>query len=206
MNEHQPIKLTASRADQAAQMLALAFQDDLIFTHVLPDDALRLQTFTVLFKAIIKYSLKYGEAHTTAPLEGAACWLSPGNTTVTLWRVLRAGMGFQRAVMKFPAKARRRFLKMMTHIDNTHKRVMTRDHWYLWALGVHPEHRRHGIGKALLQPVLAQADATNMPCYLETQTEGNVAFYQQSGFQVIRVEEIRGQGVPLWLMVREPGQ
>lgn len=204
MNKHQPIKLTTSRTDQAAETLAMAFQDDLIFTRILPNDVIRLRSFTALFKAIITYSLRYGEVYTTATTQGVACWLPPGNTDVTLWRSLRTGLALQRAAVKFPAEARRQFLKMMARIDATHKRIMTQAHWYLWVLGVHPEHQEHGIGRTLLQPVLAQADAHGLPCYLETQTESNVAFYQKSGFQVIRTEEIAGQGVPLWMMVREP--
>ncbi|MGD2041509.1 MAG: GNAT family N-acetyltransferase, partial [Anaerolineae bacterium] len=142
--------------------------------------------------------------HTTPAVEGAACWLSPGNTEITLWRILRTGLGLQRAVASFKPQARKEFLAVLAYMDKIHKREAPGPHWYLWALGVEPGHQGQGIGSRLIQPVLARADKDGVPCYLETQTEGNVAFYQKQGFEVVSDGWVPEQEIRVWTMLREP--
>jgi ribosomal protein S18 acetylase RimI-like enzyme len=81
---------------------------------------------------------------------------------------------------------------------------MSRPHWYLMALGVDPPYQGQGIGGRLLQPALVRADEERIPCYLETQTERNVGFYQQRGFNVVSEGEVPGYSLRIWVMVREP--
>ena len=130
---------------------------------------------------------------------------TPGNTSVTLWRMFRSGFKFQRAVASFRPDDRRRLLAILAFADEFHKRLMTRPHWYLWALGVDPSHQGRGIGGKLLQPGLAAAGEQCVPCYLDTQTEENVAFYARRGFKVVSDEEMPGEDLRVWSMVREPG-
>ena len=81
----EPLRLAASQKGRAAQMLARAFLVDPAYTALFPDPAEREQALQRLFGAVVGYSLVYGLVHTTLAVEGAACWLSPGNTEVTLW-------------------------------------------------------------------------------------------------------------------------
>jgi ribosomal protein S18 acetylase RimI-like enzyme len=104
-------------------------------------------------------------------------------------------------MMRFESGARRRAMGLIGHMDEIHRRVMPEPHWYLWALGVAPTAQGHGIGGSLLGPVLARADAAGLPCYLETQTERNVAFYRKHGFEVLTSEAVPGHGVMLWTHV-----
>lgn len=57
-------------------------------------------------------------------------------------------------------------------------------HWYLNLLATHPDWHRQGCGGALMGVVFEQADAAGRPCYLETETTANVAYYRQHGFEV----------------------
>jgi len=200
------VRLVASQKVPAARMLARAFLEDPAYTLILPDRAERERALQRLFGAVVGYSLAYGLVHTTPDVEGAACWLSPGNTEVTLWRVLRTGLGLQRAVARFPAQARSEFLAALAYMDEIHKREAPGPHWYLWALGVEPARQGQGIGNRLIAPVLAQADREGGPCYLETETEGNVAFYQKRGFHIVSDGLVPGQSLRIWTMLREPAQ
>jgi GNAT superfamily N-acetyltransferase len=137
-------------------------------------------------------------------LEGAACWLSPGNTEITLWRIVRTGLGLQRAVARFNPQARQGFLAALAYMDEIHKREVPGPHWYLWALGVEPTCQGQGIGGWLIQPVLTRADQEGVPCYLETETESNVTFYQKRGLQVVSDGLAPGQTLRIWAMLREP--
>jgi len=60
------------------------------------------------------------------------------------------------------------------------------------------------MGSALLQPVLARADAHRLSCYLETGVMRNLGFYERHGFQVVAEGMLPRGGPPLWAMVRAP--
>jgi ribosomal protein S18 acetylase RimI-like enzyme len=199
----EPISLVASQKAQAAHVLGRAFLVDPAYTALFPDEGERMLALPRLFGAVVGYSLVYGLVHTTPEVEGVACWLSPGNTEVTLWRNLRTGLGLFRAVGGFNAEARREFMAVMGHLDEIHKRLAPEPHWYLWALGVEPGSQGQGIGSRLIQPVLNRADVDGVPCYLETQTEGNVGFYQKRGFEVVSDGVVPDQGIRIWTMLRE---
>jgi ribosomal protein S18 acetylase RimI-like enzyme len=79
-----------------------------------------------------------------------------------------------------------------------------RRHYYLWGLAVDPAHKREGIGTALLEPLLAKADAEKMPVYLETHDEKNVAYYQRKGFSLAKTARLPKTDISVWGMVREP--
>ena len=194
-----------SQTRGTGQVLACAFQDDPLFAYILADEEERRTHSPNLFAALVTYTLVYGDCTTTPELEGAACWLRPGKTELTFWRILRTGFGLQTSVARFTPQARERFLGVMGYADDVHKRLMDRPHWYLWALGVDPGRQGRGIGSALLKPALRRADEEGFPCYLETQTEANVRFYEKRAFSVLESGDVPGHGVPFWTMVREPG-
>lgn len=198
-------------------MLARAFHEDPAYLHIFPDGDERSRTLEQLFGAVIGYTLKYGQVHTTPSLEGAACWLTPGNSVISFWRMVRTGLVFQRVVGRIPADSRKKLLNALTFTDKIHKELMAAPsvgshlgsrlvaHWYLWALGVDLDSQGQGIGGKLLQPALTQADGDGLPCYLETMNERNLVFYQKWGFVVRREEVVPEQGLRFWALVREAG-
>ena len=200
----EPVPLDTSQKERASEVLTHAFHNDPMWTYIFPDADERARSLYNLWQALIGYCLVYGEVYTTPQLKGVACWLAPGNTEQTLWRLLRTGLGFVRAVMKYEGEARSRFMGVLSYTDSEHKRIMKTPHWYLWALGVEPDSQRQGVGCRMIQPVLAHAAAEDLPCYLETQTEGNVVFYRKRGFQVLSEAEVPGTGMKVWAMVKKP--
>jgi len=200
--EVEVVPLRAVHLDRAVDAVARAFLDDPMWSCVLPDRGVRDVALRPMWRALVGFARVYGEALTTPGGEGAACWIRPGKTRTTLWMVLRTGLGLPRAIVRLPRDARERFFTMMRFIDERHRLVMSGPHWYLWVLGVAPEVQRRGIGRALLRPILDRADATGVSCYLETQTEGNVAFYRECGFDVIDEQNEPVCGLPIWFMRR----
>ncbi len=202
----EAVPLKRAQAARAADVLARAFDGDVMYAHLFRDRAESLRVMTRLFYGVIVYNLAWGEVWTTPEVAGVACWTAPGKLDATLWRSLRTGFALQRAVAAFRPEARAPFLAGEAHEGRVHRRLMPGPHWYLWALGVAPERQGEGIGGALLAPLLARADAEGLPCYLETQTEANVAFYARRSFEVLAADELPGQSarVPMWYMAREP--
>jgi len=198
------VPLRREQRSRAVGSLTRAFRDDPMWSCVLPDPETRSDTFRPMWDALIGFSSVYGAAYTTPDGEGAACWIAPGNTRTTMWKMIRTGFGLPRSMMRLPRDARDRFFGMMRFLDAHHKRLMPGPHWYLWALGVDPSAQGRGIGGALLEPVLDRADADGVPCYLETQTERNVAFYRGRGFDVALEDREPVGGLPIWFMIRAP--
>ncbi|MFC2082864.1 GNAT family N-acetyltransferase [Candidatus Bipolaricaulota bacterium] len=196
------IRLKKPQLDQSALVLADAFADDVMWKGMLPDDDERQRVMPVLWRGVIAYCLRYGIVSTTPDVTGIAAWAKPGHAHPTMWKHLRTGFGLVRSVMLMSKESRDRFIRVMKQIEDSHRELMPQPHWYLWALGVAPEHQRMGIGRSLLAPTLAAAQETGVPCYLETETEGNVAFYSKQGFVVMRESKFPEAGFRLWFLQR----
>ena len=202
--KHEVVSLQRNQRVQAAEMLAWAFQSDPIYRELFPEAGARHRVLVTMFDGVVGYAMRYGEVLTTPEVRGAACWLPPGEVNVTLWRIARTGFGLVRGILAYSQDARKRFMAGVTDTEAVHKRLMRVPHWYLWLLGVAPDRQGHGYGSALLQPILARADEDGVPCYLETQTERNVAFYRRRGFEVAETGLMPGVDLPVWYLVRSP--
>ncbi len=78
-------------------------------------------------------------------------------------------------------------------------------HWYLNMLATHPDWQRQGLGANLMGIVFELADEGGLPCYLETVTPENVAYYRHHGFDVRSEWDLAAADVPgphMWGMLR----
>ena len=198
------IELSSAHESLAVAVLTRAFMDDPIYSYVFPDETLRAKYTHILWKALIHTCRLFGRVYTTPTIDGVACWTAPGKTELSIGRAFRSGFAIPLAVMRFPAKARRRMFKALSVLDRERRRLMTGPFWYLQVLGVEPTRQGLGLGSSLIAPVLAIADIQGLPCYLETETEANVAFYEKRGFTVKTNLKFPGPGLQLWTMERSP--
>ena len=202
-HEHDVQLLPASRRARGAEALAQAFAADPMWGYMVSDPEARPGTLRHMFDALIRFRQAYGAVYSTPEVAGVACWGAPG-CGYTLWRVLRTGLALPRAFLALGREGRWRALALMRHVDQAHKQLMPEPHWYLEALGVVPACQGQGIGGALLQPILARADAERLPCYLEAVTERNAAFYLRRGFRILREQALPEGGLTMWYMSRNP--
>jgi GNAT superfamily N-acetyltransferase len=133
---------------------------------------------------------------------GAACWLPPDKTTSTLWRQARAGM--LALPWHFGLAGFRRLVAYDAMAQKLHHAHAPMPHWYLAAIGVVPDRQGQGLGGALMQPILARADAEGLPSYLETHRESNVRLYERHGFEITEQAAVPGHPIPVWAMLRKP--
>ena len=76
--------------------------------------------------------------------------------------------------------------------------------WFLAVVGVDPDHQHHGLGRAVIAPGLAAADAEHSPAFTETVEPGNITFYESLGFTVTAELELPHRGPIHYAMYRPP--
>jgi ribosomal protein S18 acetylase RimI-like enzyme len=195
--------LAQGQTREAGEVLARAFHDDPHWAWMLPDESRRAQVLAWFMEVWARYCHKYGVVHTTAGrVEGAALWIPPGKYPPSAVRLILTGMML--VPLKFGRVAFGRLISGVNYETRLHKRDVPARHWYLPTLGVEPARQGQGIGGALLQPVLARADAEGLLCYVETERERNLPFYRRHGFEVVVEDDMPNGGPHFWTMKREP--
>jgi ribosomal protein S18 acetylase RimI-like enzyme len=188
--------------EAAAAMMGRAFHADPLMVLALPAAAHRARAVPAVYGGILRYARRYGRGHALPDGSAMACWLPPGASSPTFPRMLRAGM------LAIPvALGLRAYLKLDAferHAEALHRKHAPGRHWYLWAIGVDPTRKGRGLGRALLAPVLAEADAERLPCYLETQNPGNLPFYTGLGFELLEASPVPGHGLAVHALMRPP--
>jgi GNAT superfamily N-acetyltransferase len=196
------VPLGEAQITEAAQVLGRAFFDDPLEAYMLPDGESRERLSSLRFARLLRYGHLFGKVHTSVGVpQGAAIWLPPGNWEMTEERLMQAGLFDIPTVIG--AAAFERLISVMDHIEPYHREVPAR-HWYLLIVGVDRPVQRRGLGGALLQPMLEQADADAMPCYLETFQPKNLPFYRRHGFHVLAEGVEPTSALRFWTLLRDP--
>lgn len=203
MKNSDIVLLTEENLEAAAAALARAFHDDPLQTYVFPNAAERAARSPAHFAPLLRYGMLFGEVLTTKgqPM-GAAVWLPPETWKVTPERAAAAGFDDLPDILGEDAAGR--FFTALGAIEPYHYQDVPPSHWYLMVVGVSPEARGRGLGRALIEPVMERADNSGLPCYLETSQPDNVAFYEHLGFKNV-VDLVEPQsGLRLWTFRRDP--
>lgn len=196
------ISLSASELKPSALVLASAFRDNPGFVAMFPraDGRRREQMLVPCMEGFVASMLRYGMVHAVRDQQRiVAVALSfrphqfPPPPLATLMQAkgpLRAGI---RTVL--------RFAKTDMQLRRHHPRY---PHFYLWFLGVEPDQQGRGFGSLLLRSLSELADAEQMPCCLETDTQRNVKLYERHGYVLDAEATIPALDVPFWFMSRPP--
>jgi len=195
-------RIPESQIVLAGRLLIKAFFDDPFFTYIFPDPNAHIEALDFYFQASIRAGRLFEAVYTTSGVPyGVAVWGTPSQA-LTPEQTAQAGLN------RFPAlfgeAAYQRYQRMCDYLMALRNRDMPSLHWYLSILGVDPEHQGKGIGHVLMQPVLTQADATGVPCYLETFKDDNLAFYRRCGFAILFTGVEPDSRLPFWTLRRTP--
>ena len=177
--------LSPKQAAQAGRVLAASHADYPSFRYLFPDAAVRCGVLRIFMVAAARDAARYGHAlvaHDDHRFLGVALWMPPGGYPLSLGRQLQM-MPALLAVAVIARAAFWPFARVGATLETSHPDNRA---WYLQALGVHPQAQRRGVGRQLLAPVLALADATGLECRLHTSDPANVEYYRRFGFEVSR--------------------
>ena len=193
------------RRDQigdSSAVLTRAFDDDPVFRHLYPAARRRRWSCRGFLQAIVRDGLPFGEvwaAVDDGAVVGTAGWLPEGAYPPSRRRAARQLLAAWQALLT--PHTFRDGLRYLTETEKLHPKE---PHWYLAVIGVEPARQGEGLGGKLLAPVLGRLDEAGVPAYLETSTEGNVAWYRHHGFEVQHEVRPASTGPPVWTMWREP--
>jgi ribosomal protein S18 acetylase RimI-like enzyme len=189
-------KANAQDIPAIGDAMARAFHDDPVVNWVFRDERTRPKYAHRYFAGRARILMRQQEIYTVDGGQAVAMWARPNEWHDPPLQSLK-----ELAIL-MPAVKRRipQTLRGLLQIEAHHPKS---PHWYLAVLGTDPDRQGEGIGSALLQPVLEGCDRDEVPAYLETGTERNVAFYTRMGFKVTH-ELSLPKGPPMWLMWREP--
>ena len=198
------IELSKDRLTEAADILVRGFLDNPNFVHLFPGAGGRARALRHVQRACLRDALHNGRVYAAArgpEMLGVAAWLPPGAFPLPPGRQLRAAPEMIRVLAAAPLS----ILRLIRFTTGAAKLHPEGPYWYLEAVGVDPPAQGMGVGKKLLEPALARADKDGLPCYLETMTEQNVAWYRRFGFEVVCAAVAFAPGAPPnWTMLRRP--
>lgn len=115
---------------------------------------------------------------------------------------LRARLTALRGVLGAGLHGVRNYLRIDEHMTGLHP---AEPHHYLFIVGVEPSQQGRGHGRVMLEALNARADASGLPCYLETDRESSVRLYESAGYHVLTDVTLASVGdLRMWTMRREP--
>jgi hypothetical protein len=183
----------ASNANEAACILAEAFHDDPVINWICNNPPSLAPFFQFTLPVFVCHKLSYMD-----PLgRGAASWLGPSQT-------LKWPITLSSAVKVLKLGGLTSIYRLLLSAIKTERYHPKCPHYYLFAIGVTPENKGHGLGTALISHMLRQCDTEEMPAYLENSKEENIPFYEGHGFTVLRQIQFSPSAPRLWLMWRDP--
>jgi len=152
----------ASDRDGAVSALTDAFAADPIWGWMTRSDPPPPGRLRLFFETIVEGELQKGAetAYVAGAGAGASIWRDVGDKGPSNWEILKSTPTFVRVFRSGLGRT----LRAVSAIDKAHPKEL---HAYLFFVGVHQNHRGHGLGAALLTPMLERCDTEGIPAYLE---------------------------------------
>jgi GNAT superfamily N-acetyltransferase len=193
--------VSESNAEHAIAALTLAFSTDPVIRAFYPDPLEHLTHFPEMMRLHIAPAIAHQAAHFVEGFSAAAIWFppkSPGDDPEPDKDLARRlGTLIEETASR---EGNDDLFAAISEMDKLHPKE---PHWYLFAIGVDPDHQNEGLGSILMEHALPKCDAGGTLAYLESSSPRNVPFYQRHGFEVLQVVQV-GSSPTFTLMVREP--
>lgn len=202
MNDNAECRsLTLADVEEAAQVIAQAFQNDPLITFMLPFKSTRIRTLLKFFRPYGEINIRNGRGYGVGqPLQGVAYWEFPGQGSTSV--SIRALGKFLPLLFTMYPIGYFRAKAALEKTDAMHTKYASEPHYYLDNLGVLPSAQGKGYSSKLLRPILEQVDAQGIMAYTDTVAPANVPFYEHFGFQCVEASAIPGTGITVFALRR----
>jgi len=194
-----------SEIPKARRVLADAFKDDPLFRTLFGNAADMAYKYSKVAEMMLRHCIKYGAVYASSEqLEGIMALTQDRNTHITTWRLIRSG-----GIVPFLSIGLGSLMRVagsLSPIDEVRKKQMkNKAYAYIQIIGVASEHQGKGYGGKMLRALIEASDDADLPIYLETETESNVALYERFGFRTCQHMKMPVIDQPMWAMIREAG-
>lgn len=176
-----------------ARTYGRAFADDPVVRWLIPDDDDYAAIQDRFFSALARRWLFHDTLWCTDDAVAVAGWNPPGRPEATV---------VDPTPVEHPPWRIERFVALVGIIG---EHTPPEPHWHLNMIATHPDWQRCGLASALMGEVFEIAEAEGLPCYLETETPENVAYYRHHGFEVRSEWDVAtadSEGPHMWGMLR----
>jgi ribosomal protein S18 acetylase RimI-like enzyme len=185
---------TPSDEEALAQLLSHAFEQDPFVRWFVRSDEKRVRASRRYFEVVLRRMIPFGHVYTTPDLRGAAVWSPPGR-----WE-----MGAAEQLKLLPdmlfVVGPERLMRVSSALLALEGRRPADAYHFLALIGTDPSARRRGIGRALMEPVLARCRSGQAQALLDTYSDENRRWYEGMGFRVVSEILLAGGGPSGWTM------
>jgi len=196
------LRLTGKDRDAGAAVLGRAFTEYELLQYYFHDETERRAVAVTFGFVALSVCLKYGEVYaSSAKMEGVSAWLPPGKAPFGGWQIIRSVP--LSVLFRFGRQGASRMQAYGRYVDNLHRKLVPYPHWYLQIIGVDPKYQGQRFSSQLIRPMLERINREHLSCFLETNTEKNVAIYRRFGFEVVSEDKIPGTEVTSFAMLRK---
>lgn len=189
-------------ATAVADLMARAFRNDPVMSHIWPDDADRGRRLGRYFVSNLRHHhLRDGVvdlAYDGDELIGVAVWDPPGCSKPTATHLIRSlptilpTLGTRLTVA----------LKVRRAVDAAHPQ---QPHWYMCLLATEPQSQRSGTARALLAHGHARCDSKGEAAFGAATGSHMRPFYRALGYRDINVPiDLGPSGPQVWPLWRDP--
>ncbi|MFX0002797.1 MAG: GNAT family N-acetyltransferase [Candidatus Hodarchaeota archaeon] len=204
---HQVQRLREDQVEIASKVLAQAFQDDPLFVYLYPDPIKRKIGSVIHCEFLILTGILYMEGYITSnDIEGIALWraynIKDHKIEIESKEIKRRVRKVKKENFSDPLFVERYgiFTEVQSYFENKYANF---PHWELMIIGVDPIHQGKGYGSKLLRMKLVEIDKQNLSCYLHTENERNVGFYEHFGFELIDKKKVPNADFYFHAMLRK---
>ena len=204
---YQLKRLHEDQVEEASKVASRAFQDDPLFVYCFPDSTERKTKIATHSEYLILLGILSGEVYITSNnIEGIAMWQPHGIKNKKTRQQSKEFLKRLREVRRknFSDPLFKERMSIFEEIANAFQiEQVNFPHWYLGVICVDPIHQGKGYGSKLIRMKLAEIDEKNLPCYLHTENERNVKFYEYFGFELIGKNKVPNSDIYHHPMLRK---
>lgn len=198
------IDIRHEHLDLAVEVLALAFEHDPLIHYFFSGyEAEHLSLVKELFRYICERRLAHrwpilGRMIDTQ-LVGVACPTPPERESLPRSDTNAYEQRFRSGVGEVVINRIDKFTQVVG------KYSPGQPHFYLTAMGVHPQAQATGHGRAILEAVhtLSEAHPTSIGVGLDTENPANLPFYEHFGYHIVAKTQL--EDVDIWCLFRPNG-
>ncbi|RAJ26056.1 GNAT family N-acetyltransferase [Pedobacter cryoconitis] len=174
-------------------ILTKSFNENRSFNSIIKQDKHRVNRIRKVFEYYFDTCSRYGSVYLSEDKNACAVISFPDQKKVTFRSVLMDigllfVLGLKSVKLGFSREAKIRAV----HPDSAF--------YYLLFIGVNPDFQQQGIGRKLLEELVADSEVLKRPVYLETYLEKNIELYKKAGFKIYNELDF---GFPVFCMKRE---